>query len=58
VFETVLALDLKTKLPRLGFTAELSTAPFSDDNSAELDDLDRNLLRPTAGDLCSIERAV
>ena len=27
VFETVLALDLKTKLPRLGFTAELSAAP-------------------------------
>ena len=37
VFETILALDMKTKLPRLGFTAELSTAPFSDDNSAELE---------------------
>ncbi len=37
VFETVLALDLKTTLPRLGFTAELSTAPFSDDNSVELE---------------------
>ena len=37
VFETILALDLKTKLPRLGFTAELSAAPFSDDNSAELE---------------------
>jgi hypothetical protein len=36
-FETVLALDLKTRLPRLGFTAELSTAPFSDDNSVELE---------------------
>ena len=37
VFETIVALDLKTKLPRLGFTAELSAAPFSDDNSAELE---------------------
>jgi hypothetical protein len=37
VFETVLALDLKTRLPRLGFAAELSAAPFSDDNSAELE---------------------
>ena len=37
VFETILALDLKTKVPRLGFTAELIAAPFSDDNSAELE---------------------
>src|SRR4051812_38776162 len=37
VFETVLALDLKTKLPRLGFTAEMSAAPFEDDNSAQLE---------------------
>jgi hypothetical protein len=37
VFETVLALDLKTRLPRLGFTAELIAAPFSDDNSAEFE---------------------
>jgi len=37
VFETILALDMKTKLPRLGFTAELSAAPFSDDNSAQLE---------------------
>jgi len=37
VFETILALDLKTRLPRLGFTAELSAAPFSDDNAAELE---------------------
>ena len=37
VFETILALDMKTKLPRLGFTAELSAAPFSNDNSAELE---------------------
>jgi hypothetical protein len=37
VFETILALDMKTKLPRLGFTAEMSAAPFSDANSAELE---------------------
>ena len=37
VFETILALDLKTKLPRLAFTAEVSAAPFSDDNAAELE---------------------
>lgn len=37
VFETILALDMKTRVPRLGFTAELSAAPFSDDNSAELE---------------------
>ena len=37
VFETVLALDMKTRLPRLGFVAELSAAPFNDDNSAQLE---------------------
>jgi hypothetical protein len=37
VFETVLALDLKTKLPRLGFTAESIFAPGSDDNDVELE---------------------
>jgi hypothetical protein len=37
VFETILALDMKTKVPRLGLTAEMSAAPFSDDNSAELE---------------------
>lgn len=37
VFETVLALDLKTKLERLGFTAEAIAAPFDDDNSVELE---------------------
>jgi hypothetical protein len=37
VFETILALDMKTKQPRLGFTAEMSAKPFSDDNSAELE---------------------
>jgi hypothetical protein len=37
VFETVLALDFKTKVPRLGFTAEAIAAPFSDDNAVELE---------------------
>ncbi|HKT79723.1 MAG TPA: hypothetical protein VJP86_05855 [Vicinamibacterales bacterium] len=37
VFETVLALDLTTKLPRLGFTAEAIVAPASDDNDVELE---------------------
>ena len=37
VFETILALDMKTRQPRLGFTAEASAAPFSDDNSADLE---------------------
>ena len=37
VFETVFALDFKTNLPRLGFTAEAIAAPFSDDNSVELE---------------------
>lgn len=37
VFELVLALDLETKLPRLGFTVEAITSPFSDDNEVELE---------------------
>lgn len=37
LFETVLALDLPTSLPRLGFTFEAITAPFSDDNDVELE---------------------
>ena len=37
VFETILALDMKTKLPRLGFTVEAMTAPFEDDNDVELE---------------------
>lgn len=37
VFETILALDMKTRLPRLGFTAEVSAAPFTDDNAVELE---------------------
>jgi hypothetical protein len=37
VFETVLALDFETKLPRLGFTVEAITSPASDDNDVELE---------------------
>jgi hypothetical protein len=37
VFETVLALDMSTRVPRLGFTVEAITAPFSDDNVVELE---------------------
>jgi hypothetical protein len=36
-FETVLALDLKTKIPWLGFTAEAITAPFADSNDLQLE---------------------
>src|SRR5262245_13359839 len=37
VFETVLAADMSTKVPRLGFTIESITALFSDDNDVELE---------------------
>ena len=37
VFETVLALDMSTQLPRLGFTIEAIASPFSDDNAVELE---------------------
>src|SRR5262245_22156679 len=37
VFETVLALDMATKWPRLGFVAEASASPFSEDNIVELE---------------------
>lgn len=37
VFEIVLALDLETKVPWLGFTVEAITAPFSDGNEVELE---------------------
>lgn len=37
VFETVFALDMATKAPRLGFTAEAIASPFSDDNTVELE---------------------
>jgi len=47
VFETILALDMKTNVPRLGFTAEVSAAPFIDDNSAQLE-FETNLYWRTA----------
>jgi hypothetical protein len=37
VFEMVLALDLATRIPRLGLTVETIVAPFRDDNDAELE---------------------
>ena len=37
VFETVLALDIPTTVPRLGFTVEAIASPFSDDNTVELE---------------------
>lgn len=37
VFETVLAVDMATNVPRLGFTVEAIAAPFSDDNTVELE---------------------
>jgi len=37
VFETVLAVDMGTKLPWLGLTVEAITAPFSDENDVELE---------------------
>ena len=37
VFETVLALDMKTRKAWLGFTAEAIASPFSDDNDLELE---------------------
>jgi hypothetical protein len=37
VFETVLALDMSTQLPWLGFNVEAIFSPFSDDNSVELE---------------------
>src|SRR3954464_13800121 len=37
VFEAVLALDMRTRLPRIGFTAEAITAPTSDDNAVQLE---------------------
>ena len=37
VFEVVLALDMATKIPWLGLTAEAIASPFSDDNDVELE---------------------
>jgi hypothetical protein len=37
VFETVLALDMRTKIPRLGLSMEAIASPFADDNEVELE---------------------
>lgn len=37
VFEIVLALDMSTKVPWLGFNVEAIFSPFEDDNSVELE---------------------
>jgi hypothetical protein len=37
VFETVLALDMSTRVPWFGFTIEAITSPFSDDNAVALE---------------------
>jgi hypothetical protein len=37
VFETVLATDIATRIPRLGITVEAIFSPFSDDNGVELE---------------------
>ena len=37
VFETVFALDLRSRIDRLGFTIESIVSPFHDDNTAELE---------------------
>lgn len=37
IFETVLAVDLETRLPRLGFTAETIFSPSHTDNAVELE---------------------
>jgi hypothetical protein len=37
VFEVVLAVDMATKIPWLGLTAEAITSPFNDDNVVELE---------------------
>jgi hypothetical protein len=37
VFEIVLAVDMATRVPRLGFTIEAIASPFSDDNAVELE---------------------
>jgi hypothetical protein len=37
VFETVLALNMSTRVPWLGFTVEAITSPFSDDNTVDLE---------------------
>ena len=47
VFEIVLALDMETRVPRLGFTVEAIASPFSDDNAVELE-FESNLELDTA----------
>ena len=37
VFEVVLALDMATKIPWVGFTVEAIASPFSEDNDVELE---------------------
>ena len=37
VFETIVALDLSTPIPRVGVTLEAITKPFSDENEVELE---------------------
>jgi hypothetical protein len=37
VFETVLALDMASRVPRVGFTVEAIAAPASDENDVELE---------------------
>jgi len=37
IFETVLALDMSTRVPWLGLTVEAITSPFSDDNGVDLE---------------------
>jgi hypothetical protein len=46
IFETVLALDMTTRVPRLGFVAEASFSPTHEDNSVELEfEADVDVLR-------------
>ena len=37
IFETIVALDLSTPVPRVGVTFEAITKPFSDENEVELE---------------------
>ena len=47
VFETILALDIPTEIPRVGFTFETIFIPFASDNSPEVEiELNLQWLRP------------
>jgi hypothetical protein len=47
VFELVLAVDIPTKFPRLGFTSEAIWAPAADENEVELEfEVNLGLLQP------------